>query len=327
MFYKDRVALVTGGTGFIGNHIVKALLAAGARVRIPLHRRPPLVRDFRLEEVGADLTRYDDCLAVMKGVDFVFHAAGAVSAAGMTANNPMGPIADNLNLTAQILRAAWALSIERILIFGSSTAYPVTEYPVREDELWNGPTHPSYFGYGWMRRYLERMSEFVASRSKVQVALVRPTAVYGRHDDFRPATSHVIPALVRKAVEKMNPFEVWGTGNEVRDFLHVEDLARGCLLMLEKHAVCDPVNIGYGSGITIRRVVEIILDAAGHGNADLRFDSTKPTTIPFRLVDTSKATRILAFQPSISLESGLRDVVTWYASTRPQSLKSRPLSH
>ena len=148
-----------------------------------------------------------------------------------------------------------------------------------------------------MRRYFEHLAEFVASRSNVKVALVRPTAVYGPHDDFNPVTSHVIPALVRRAVEKVDPFEVWGTGDEMRDFLHVEDFARGCLLAMEKHADCDPINIGYGSAITIRRVVEIILEAAGHSGAQLRFDATKPTAIPVRLVDTSKAKRLLGFEP------------------------------
>ncbi|MEA2939448.1 MAG: GDP-L-fucose synthase [Alphaproteobacteria bacterium] len=320
MFFEDRLSLVTGGSGFVGTHIVKALLGQGARVRIPVHERAPLVTDPRIETVQADLSRQDDCGAVMKGVDFVFHAAGSVGAAGLAASSAMGSITGNLVLTSQVLQAAWTAQVERILIFGSSTGYPVSEHPIREEEMWSGPVHPSYLGYGWMRRYLERMAEFVASRSAVQVALVRPTAIYGRYDNFRPDTSHVIPALVRKAVDKMNPFEVWGTGEEVRDFLHVEDLARGCLLTMEKHAVCDPVNIGYGAGVTVRRLVEIILGAAGHGGAEVRFDAAKPTTIPVRVVDTSKAKRLLGFTPAIALEDGLRDLVQWYAAAPRQSL-------
>jgi GDP-L-fucose synthase len=167
-----------------------------------------------------------------------------------------------------------------------------------------------------MRRYFERLAEFVASKSSVNVALVRPTAIYGPHDNFEPASSHVVAALLRKAVEKHDPLEVWGTGDEIRDFLHVTDLARGCLLMMEKHAICDPVNIGYGSGVSIRRVVEIILQAAGHTGAKVRFDPTKPTAIPIRLVDTSKARRLLGFEPQISIESGLRDLARWYAGSQ-----------
>ena len=110
---------------------------------------------------------------------------------------------------------------------------------------------------------------------------------------------------------------MWGTGDEMRDFLHVEDFARGCLLAMEKHAECDPINIGYGSAMTIRRVVEIILEAAGHSGAHLRFDASKPTAIPIRLVDTSKAKRLLGFEPTIPIESGT--CVTWCAGTRRDS--------
>lgn len=242
----------------------------------------------------------------------VVHAAGAVAAAAVTSSNPMAAITTNLVLTVQVLQAAWEAGVQRILIFSSSTGYPATGHPVREEEMWDGPTHPSYFGYGWMRRYLERISEFAASKSSLGVALFRPTAVYGRHDNFDPVTSHVLPALIRRAVAKDSPFEVWGTGEEVRDFLHVSDLVRGSLLALEKHASCDPVNIGYGKTITIKDVVKIILKAADHANAQVVFNSSRPTAIPVRMVDTSKAKKILGFEPSVSLEEGLADTVAWY---------------
>jgi GDP-L-fucose synthase len=163
-----------------------------------------------------------------------------------------------------------------------------------------------------MRRYCERLGEFVAANSRMKVAIARPTAVYGPGDNFDPATCHVIPALIRRAVEKQNPFVVWGDGNEVRDFLHVHDLARGCLLLLEKHAACDPVNLGYGQAVTIKEIVRIILKAAGHEHATVKFDASKPSVIPFRMVDTAKAQRLLGFAPRITLEAGLAETVKWH---------------
>ncbi|MBF0460625.1 MAG: NAD-dependent epimerase/dehydratase family protein [Magnetococcales bacterium] len=310
MFYKDKLCLVTGPSGFVGTHMVQALLAAGARVRAPVHERPMIVQDPQIELVTADLTDQGQCRRVMAGVQYVFHCAGAVSAAGVTVHNPMSAITANLTLTANVLEAAMATGVERILIFGSSTGYPVADYPIREEEMWSGPPHPSYFGYGWMRRYLECMAEFVHQRG-VKVALVRPTAIYGRHDNFSADTSHVIPALIRKAVNGMDPFEVWGTGDEIRDFLHVEDMVRGCLLAVEKVSVFDPVNIGYGQVITVRDIVETILRVVGH-DGRIFFDASKPTTIPVRMVDVTKAREWLGFEPSITLENGLMDTVKWF---------------
>jgi GDP-L-fucose synthase len=313
--------LVTGGTGFVGTHIVEELLKNGAKVRMVIHKRPPIVKDHCIETIQADLTRREDCVRVAEGVDYIFHAAGAVASAAVTTSNPMEAIITNLILTSRMLQAAWICDIERILIFSSSTGYPVTDHPIKEEEMWNGPPHPTYFGYGWMRRYLEILGEYIATKSKVKVAIVRPTAVYGRWDNFDPKTSHVIPALIRRALNKENPYIVWGTGDEVRDFLHITDLARACLLMLEKCANCDPVNIGYGEAVTIKEVVNIIIKAAGHVEADIVFDTSKPTTIPRRIVDTSKAKRLLGFEPAVSLEEGLRDTVEWYAKIRKSRME------
>jgi len=313
-FYRGKKVLVTGGTGFVGIHFVQELLERGAMVRIPVHIRPCPIQHDRIELIPANLTLEEDCRRAAKGCQYVFHAAGAVSAAGVTASNPMAAITANLILTVQMLQAAWNEGVERFQVFSSSTGYPAADHPIKEEEMWSGPTYPAYFGYGWMRRYLERISEFVASKSGMKIALVRPSAVYGLHDNFDPATSHVIPALIRRAVEKQNPFVVWGTGDEVRDCLHVTDLVRGSLLLLEKHAECDPVNIGYGTAVTVKQIISIILKAADHEAAKLEFDTTKPSTIPFRMVDTAKARKLLGFEPKVSLEEGLTETVRWYRS-------------
>jgi GDP-L-fucose synthase len=318
-FYKDKLVLVTGGTGLVGAHIVEELLKHGARVRVPVHKRPPVVEGPTIEYVGADLNRPEDCVAAAKGVDYVFHAAGAVGFAGASAVDSMGGVTANLVLTARMLHAAWVEHVARFLLMSSSTVYPLSDYPIKEEEAWSGPTYPSYFGYGWMKRYLEKLAEYVAAHSQVKIGIVRPSALYGRWDNFDSAGSHVIPALIRKALERQDPFQVWGSGEEVRDFLHVSDLARGTLLVLEKYATCEPINLGYGRGVTIREIVGIILKAAGYQGANVAFDISRPTTIPFRMVDTSKAKRLLDFEPQVSIEQGLTDTVNWYARRSSQA--------
>ncbi len=316
IFYSGKTVLVTGGSGFVGSHIVEALVRQGARVRVPIHKRAVDLENTAVETFRADLQREEDCMEAVKGVDYVFHAAGSVGSASLKVDKAMASITGNLIMTSLMLQAAWSGKVKRFLLFGSSTGYPVSDHPVKEEEMWEGPPFEGYWGYGWMRRYLERLGEFVHSQSGVKVALARPTAVYGRRDNFEPDSSHVIPGLIRRAVEREDPFEVWGSGKEVRDFLHVSDLARGCLLLLEKHAECDPVNIGYGGGTTIRELARVVLGAAGHGGARVVFNASRPTAIPVRVVDTSKAKKILGFDPAVSLEEGVKDTVEWYVERR-----------
>jgi len=316
MFYQGRTVLVTGGTGFVGTHFVEELLRRGARVRVPVHHRPLRVGVGEVETVEADLTLPADCVRVCQGVDYIVHAAGGVAPAAvtnaLTPVNPLSIINLNLNVSMQMLEAAWSAGVGRFLILGSTTVYPPVTHAVREEEAWSAAPHPVYFAYGWMRRCLERMAEFVAMKSKLQIAMTRPSAVYGPHDDFDALKSHVIPALIRKAVARMEPFEVWGDGSEVRDFLYVTDLVQGGLLALEKYATCEPFNLGSGTGNSIADVVRILLRLTGRQDAQPVFDATKPTTIPFRMVDISKARTLLGYDPKVSLEAGLAMTLQWF---------------
>jgi GDP-L-fucose synthase len=319
MFFKDKKVLVTGGTGFVGSHFVEELLHQGAQIRVPIHHNPLRINDSRIETMPADLSRMEDCRRVCQGMQYVVHAGGTVAAAAASSAGPMAAISTNLILQVQMLQAAWDEKVERFLLFSSSTGYPDIRRPIKEDEFWTGPTHPTYFGYGWMRRYCERLGEFVHSRGVTKVAIVRPSAIYGRYDNFDPKSGHVVPALIRRALAKEDPFVVWGHKDVVRDFLHVTDLIKGALLLLEKHCECDPVNIGYGEATTIGDIVNLVLKAAGHSNAKVVYDESKPTTIPFRMVDISKARSLLGFAPSVTLADGLRDTVEWYKNTGAQA--------
>jgi GDP-L-fucose synthase len=258
----------------------------------------------------------------MRNVDDLFHCAGAVSGAGASGATVLGGIATNLVLTARVLEAAAAAGVQRCLVFSSSTVYPELDRPLREEDADLGPPHPAYAGYGAMRRYVEQLARLVAAQSRTRVAIVRPTAVYGRHDNFDPATSHFVAALIRRAVAGERPFEVWGTGDETRDLLHVTDLARGCLLALDRYACAEPLNIGSGETVTVAAVARLVLDAAGRGDAELRFNPARPVTVRARAIDCSRARAALDFAPAVPLADGLRDTVAWYSAQAVTNEKS-----
>ncbi len=312
MFYRGRGCLVLGGTGFVGTHVARRLLDAGARVRITVHRRPAALSHPNLETVPCDLMDPAALRLAMAGMDCAFHCAGWVgSAADAGARSSLNAIEANVTLAFRVLDAAWNLNLPRLLMFGSSTAYPASPRPVVEDDLWRDAPHPTYRGYGWSRRYMETLAAFVHASAATRLTIVRPTAIYGPGDNFDLRTCHVVPALIRKAVERWDPLEVWGDGGEVRDFLHVSDLARGCLLALEHLPTCDPVNIGQGEGTTMRDLVAMVLETAGHAPC-VAFDPTKPTTIPVRRVDIAKARKDLGFAPEYDLASGIAETMAWY---------------
>lgn len=314
-YFDNKTVLVTGGTGFIGTNFVKELSKFNTKIIVPIHKRGLTYNSDKIQTINADLNNIDDCLKICKNVDYIFHAAGMVSASRMTVNNPMTAISTNLIVTLRVLEAAMKKNVKKILLFSSgTTGYPAYDHAVTEDEMFNEDPADIYYGYGWSRRYTEILGHFASQKSNLQVAICRPTGVYGSYDDFDPSTSHVIPALIKRAVDKENPYVVWGSGEEIRDFLHVRDLVHGCFLLLEKNSNSDPVNIGSGKEYRIKDIVKIILNLTESKMTKIEFDNTKPTTIPVRKVNIDKAKKLLGFEMKISLEEGLKETIEWYKS-------------
>ena len=318
-FYEGRRVVVTGATGLLGSHVAEALIDAGARVRLVVHKRPRAARDPNAEVVKADVTQAADCARVMAGMDMAFLCAAVTVGAAQAVKNPVVAVTSNLIMGAQSLQAACFARVKQVLLVSSTSVYPPYPRPVREEEAFLEEPHPAYQGVGHMKRYMEHLAHFYRDKYGMQIAIVRPVPFYGRHDNFDFETCHVIPALIRKAVEKHVPFEVWGSGNDVRDFLHVSDVARGCLLAASRYAVCDGVNLGCGCGVSIRQLAETITRLAGH-REPLAFEASKPSTIPTRLVDVQKAQRTIGFVPAVSLEEGLADAIQWFAANREQAV-------
>jgi GDP-L-fucose synthase len=313
--YKDARVLVAGGTGLIGTHLVRELVTRGAKVRSSFHSKQPVVLSQLVDHIAADFTNPDDCRKAVEGIDYVFLAAANTSGAAVMAGNPVAHITENVLINSQILEAAAMAGVKRFLVISSSSVYPPGDYAVKEEEAFDGDPHESYFGVGWMKRYLEKLAAFYYKRYGMGVAIVRPSNTYGPHDKFDPERSHVLPALIRRAVEGENPFQVWGDGRAVRDFIYVEDLARASVAALEKCADARPINVAGGRTVTIRDCVDLVLKLAGRQSTKVQYDPAKPSTIPFRSLSLERCRSILGPVAPTSLEEGLSRTIAWYRET------------
>ena len=319
MYFQDQKVLVTGATGLVGSNLIKRLLSEGAIVRATLHRREPAVVDDRIEYVGCDLTRGEDCRRVVEGMGYVFHCAAHTSGAATTATTPMVHVTPNILINSQMLEAAYAAQVERFLWLSSTTGYPPSgARPVKEEEMFEGEPYDKYFFVGWTKRFTEILCRMYGEKlpKPMTTVVLRPTNIYGPNDDFEPATSHVTPALIRKVVEQQDPLEVWGTGGDVRDLIYVDDMVEAMLRAMEKIESYTAINIGLGKGYSVKEALQMILELDGYTDARVVFNTSKPTMIPIRLVDTAKAETVLGFKAKTDLREGLRKTIKWYRESR-----------
>lgn len=308
-------ALVTGGAGFIGSHLVDRLVNEGCEVRATVHEYQPLFSNPAAEYVHADLMSLADCRRVTEGMDFVFHAAATTLGAEVMAKSPQILVTGNIVITAQIMDAAYQAKVHRFVHLSSSVTYPPTgDQPVREEQGLEGWPYEIYFGVASAKRMAEVLAIFYAQKLKdpMPVTVVRPANIFGPRDKFHPKTSHVTAALVRRVVNRENPFEVWGTGNDVRDLLYVDDFLDGVVLAAEQPDPYLCINIASGEGHTVKEVLQILLDLDGFTDADIRYDPSKPQMIPVRLIDNTLARQKLGYQPKLGLREGLRRTIAWY---------------
>ena len=309
--FKDKKVVVTGGTGFIGTHYIEELLTRGARVITSIHEVPFKIYDDRitwLEDIN--LENLDDALKLIEGADYVIHSAGKICHPSTVANDFQVSL-NQIKVITNVLEASYKSGVKGFVDVNSSTGYPDRRYPITEDEYWDDEPYISYYGYGWMRRYREKLMEHTSHLTDMKIGIARGTAIFGPHDNFNLKTCNVIPALIKRVLSGEDPFVVWGSPDVVRDFLYVKDVVKGALLVLEKGEARRPYNLGYGSTITIGEIVDTILKVTGK-NPKVEWDNSKPTTIPFRACSTDRISKELGFQPQYTFEEGIEETVRWY---------------
>lgn len=317
MRLEGKRILVTGGTGFLGSSLVERLVRGGHRVRATFHRKHVPVTREPVEWIRADLTNPADCARVTQGVDVVFHFAANTSGAAVMVETPLVHVTTNVVMNTRLLEAAHASGVGCFVFPSSGAAYPPTgDRPVAEPEMFAAEPYPAYYPVASMKRFSELLCEMYARRIQpgMKTIVVRPSNVYGPCDKFDPKTSHVTAALVRKVVERLDPLEVWGTGEDVRDLIYIDDFLDGLLLAAQVDSDYLAVNIASGEGHSVRDVLGTLLDLDGWHDADVRFDPSKPSTIPIRLMSNELARQSLGFAPKIDLRAGLRRTLEWYRS-------------
>lgn len=318
-FWDGKKVLVTGGTGFIGSHLVEELLEHELEVRVVGQSEKPinLINCLKkIDYVRADLSKMSNCLKVVHGVNVVFHLASKVAGIEYNIAHPAEMFRTNTVLNLNMLEASKMENTERYQCTSSICVYSrYCKVPTPEIEGFRNDPDPTVLGYGWAKRIAELQARFYAKEYGMKIAIIRPTNAYGPRSDFSPETSHVIPALMRKIYESKDSITVFGSGNQTRSFIYVKDLTRAMMEVTEKYAVADPINIGTEEEITIKDLAYLILRLSGK-NLLVKFDLTKPEGQPRKFADITKAKEKLHWKPKFTLKDGIKKNIEWYEKIR-----------
>ncbi len=315
-FYQGKNVLVTGGTGLIGRPLVEMLVKAGAVVTVVSlddPSRAPQGVTFK----RADLREFSSCLEVCQGQEIVFQLAGVKGSPAMTAKRPASFFVPTITFSINMMEAARRAGAERFLFTSSVGVYSPADV-FYEDDVWKTFPSPNDRFAGWAKR----MGELQAEAYKIEynwdkISIVRPANVYGPFDNFDPANAMVIPSLIRRVLDGERPLTVWGDGSPIRDFIHARDVARGMMLAVEK-GVNEPINLGSGSGVTIKQIAEIVAANVPGAPVDIQWDITKPKGDAKRLMDMTRANSY-GFAPQISIEEGIIETIQWYLANSTQA--------
>jgi len=304
---NDKRYLILGGSGFIGRNICEFLRAKGHDVVGTSFSNSN--SDWKL-----DLTSYIQIESLLKlgSFDYVIMAAAKTYGIDISAKTPEAMVRENIIMNVNTLDACLKAGIKKVLFISSSTVYQDLKYSevLKEEQLdLNKDPYFLYQGVGWVKRYTEQLCKFYYSRGLKSV-VVRPTNIYGKYDSYREGTSHFIPAIVKRALNKEDPFKVWGTGNVQKDYIHVDDFIRDSMDLFEIYNTPDPVNICSGRVYKVKEAVDIILQECKH---DVRphYDITKLDSPALRILSKIKFKSILGLRNYIPLEEGIHDVINW----------------
>lgn len=304
-FWHDKRVWVTGGTGFLGSVVIRKLQERGCQ---------------QVLATGIEQGDLVDPAVIARHLlfqpDLVIHLAAIVGGIGANREKPAEFFYQNLIMGVQLMHKSWEAGVKKFVAIGTICAYPkFTPVPFREEELWNGYPEETNAPYGLAKKMLLVQSQAYRQQYGWNSIYLLPVNLYGPGDNFNPASSHVIPALIKKFVEAkesgVDHVTAWGDGSPTREFLYVDDAAEGILLAAEHYNKPEPVNLGSGMEISIKDLTTTIARLVGF-SGEIRWDTSKPNGQPRRRLDVSRAEKEFGFRARMGFEEGLRRVVEWY---------------
>jgi GDP-L-fucose synthase len=308
---RGKRILVTGGAGFLGSAVVETLRARGCTQIVV-----PRSREFDLTDAGAI-----DALLSAERPELLVHLAAVVGGIGANRENPGRFFYENAIMGIQLIEYARRYAVEKTIVAGTVCAYPkFAPVPFKEESLWDGYPEETNAPYGIAKKALLVQCQAYREQYGMNAIYLLPVNLYGPRDNFDPRSSHVIPALIRKALEARDQgseeFVVWGDGSATREFLYVDDAAEAIVAAMERYDGAAPVNLGSGEEIPIRELVVLIAELCGF-RGRVVWDTTKPNGQPRRKLDTARAERELGWRAGTTLRDGLRKTIEWYESSAP----------
>ena len=315
-FWQNKKVIVTGGAGFLGSFVIEKLKGRGATdIFIPRIENYNLVDPNDIRRLYAD---------TLKGVDpknvVIIHLAANVGGIGANREHPADFFYDNLMMGVELMHQAYKNGVGKFVAIGTVCAYPkFTPVPFKEEDLWIGYPEETNAPYGLAKKMMLVQAQAYRQQYGFNAIFLLPVNLYGPRDNFNLQSSHVIPALIRKAVEASERGEkelpVWGDGSPTREFLYVEDAADGIVTAAEKYNGDQPVNLGSGYEISIKDLTEMIVKMTGF-EGSLIWQTDKPNGQPRRGLDVSRAKELFGWSAQVPFEEGMRRTINWFKENR-----------
>ena len=306
--------LICGATGFIGRNIAERFSKRDDLNIYGTYFNSEPYNNPKINFKKVDLREEKEVKKAVNGMDIIIQMAATTSGAKYIVNTPYVHVTDNALMNSLLLRAAFEEGIEHFIFPSCTVMYPSKETPVKEEDF-NREINTIYFGVGWTKVYIEKMCEFFSRLGKTKHTVIRHSNIYGPYDKFDLEKSHVFGATITKVMTAKDEVSIWGTGEEKRDLLYINDLVDFIELAIEKQEKHYRLyNVGLGKAISIKNLVEEIINVSGK-DLKIEYDTSKPTIKTSLSLDTTKAKNELGWYPKTSLEKGIKNTMEWYKKT------------